>query len=138
MELILKAKQENTRKLYESTCKDFVQSNYFNLFCINEVNINGNCSVEIDLGIIVSLKELSKSLSLKLYKNKACWIIPTDYLSKTTLMCVNSPIVSESNKDSLTIKIYNYGKSPFTIKRGHQFFRIVSLDLSIINKVVVS
>jgi dUTPase len=138
MELTIKTNNKSIKELYESTSKNFVKSSSFNLFCINETTINGNMSVEIDLGINVSLKELSKSLSLSLYKSKAFWIIPSDYLSKTTLLCVNSPIiilpVSESK---IKIKLYNYGNSAFTIKKGHQFFQIVSPDLSIINKVIV-
>jgi dUTPase len=135
MELILKPKNETIRKLYESTCKNFVVSSNFNLFCIDEIIINGGKSIEIDLGVNIILKELSKNLSLNLYKNKACWIIPTDYLSKTTLLCVNSPIIIDSSTMDIKIKLYNYGTSSFTIKRGHQFFQIVSPDLSVINKV---
>ena len=145
MELTLTTKNEIIKKLYESTCKNFVASNCVNLFCIDEIIVNGGKSIEIDLGVNITLKELSKNLSLNLYKNKAFWIIPTDYLSKTTLLCVNSPIIvfkKESElgiePSSLKIKLYNYGTSSFTIKKGHQFFQIVSPDLSIINKVIIS
>ena len=140
MELILKPKNEIIRKLYESTCKNFIASNNFNLFCIDEIIVNGGKSIEIDLGVNIILKELSKNLSLSLYKNKAFWIIPTDYLSKTTLLSVNSPIIVNNNETTqiIKIKLYNYGTSSFTIKRGHQFFQIVSPDLSIINKVIIT
>lgn len=138
MELILKPKNDTTRKLYESTCKNFLPSNGFNLFCIDEVTINGGKSLEIDLGVNIRLKELCKNLSLSLYKNKAYWVIPTDYLSKTTLLCINSPMINLPETDTeIKVKLYNYGTSPFTLKRGHQFFQIVSPDLSVINKVIL-
>lgn len=140
MELFIKTENKNTLTLYESTSKNFVACNSYNLFCINETIIKGKESIEIDLGVSITLKELSKGLSLSLYKSKAFWIIPTDYLSKTTLLCINTPIIkgNKETEGSIKVKLYNYGNSPFTIKKGHQFFQIVSPDLSIINKVIIT
>lgn len=123
-----------------------------NLFFIENITINPNQTKTIDLGIKCDMKEIhqtiksintnikSKDNLLDLFVCIPYWVIPNNFLGKTTLLPVCTPMIVEPNISSYeTIKVvlYNYGAVPVEIKKGHQYFKIACSNLQAISKVII-
>lgn len=116
-----------------------------NLVFIENVTINPNQTKTIDLGIKCDMKEIHKSISTNLLDKLdlfACipfWIVPNNFLGKTTLLPVCSPMIVEPEFDeTIKIVLYNYGAIPVEIKKGHQYFKIACSNLQQISKVIIN
>lgn len=113
----------------------------FNLFFVNDQIVPPNQKMYIDLEIKCSLRTLNDSVKIKsmqLFVNKNFWIIPNDFLARTTLLSVTNPlpIKSDENKN-IIVCVYNYSVVPYTIKKGLQLFQLISPDLNDITKVII-
>jgi hypothetical protein len=92
----------------------------------------------IDLQVKASLKKINTSLALSvnLYEKCNFWVIPNEYLNKTTLISVVNPILCNEN-DNIIVTLYNYSVTPFHLKKGITLFQIVPGTENILQTKVV-
>lgn len=139
--LFITCNNNDIQSLYKNAAKTNLHT--FNLVFIENVTINPNQTKTIDMGIKCNMKELHKSISsvssnLDLFVCIPYWIVPNNFLGKTTLLSVCSPIIIQPNTDeTIKIVLYNYGVVPAEIKKGHQYFKILCSNLQEISKVII-
>lgn len=143
--LFIKCDNKQIESLY--TCLlDQTNLHTVNLVFIENITINPNQTKTIDLGIKCNMKEIHQTISSKnnlfdkldLFVCIPYWVVPNNFLGKTTLLPVCSPMIVEPNSDeTIKVVLYNYGAVPVEIKKGHQYFKIACSNLQLIDKVII-
>jgi dUTPase len=131
MQLFVYPQNEKVKIMYANNTSN-------NLFISENITIQPNSKCVIDLQVKASLKKINTSLalSINLYEKCNFWVIPNEYLNKTTLISVVNPVLCNEN-DNIIVTLYNYSVTPFCLKKGMALFQIVPGTESILQTKVV-